>query len=101
MPLYYQLYEDFQAHADQFDIDRRLPNYPRPVLLIHGTQDPAIAHSAAEHLQSLASKGELHLIKGADHVFGGSHPFEGAELPEHTRELVQVSLNFLNKLNDY
>jgi alpha-beta hydrolase superfamily lysophospholipase len=98
MPLYYQLHEDFQAHADQFDIDRRLPNYHKPILLIHGTEDPAIPHSAAEHLQSLAPKGEIHLIEGADHVFGGRHPFEGTELPIHTKELVETSLNFIDKI---
>lgn len=98
MPLYYQLYEDFQAHAEQFDIDRRLPNYQKPVLLIHGTEDPAIPHSAAEHLKKLAPRGALHLIKGADHVFGGRHPFEEEELPEHTKELVETSLGFIDSL---
>lgn len=100
MPLYYQLYEDYQAHADQFDMDRRLLTYKKPVLLIHGTKDPAIPHSAAEHLKSIAPKGKLHLIEGADHVFGGSHPFEGPELPTHTVELVETSLKFINKLKD-
>ena len=97
MPLFYQLYEDYQAHIHQYDIDQRLPNYHKPVLFIHGTQDPAIPYKAAEHLKKLAPKGEIHLIDGADHVFGGRHPFEGTILPEHTKELVRRSLNFLDR----
>lgn len=98
MPLYYQLYEDYLSHREQFDIDQRLPDYQKPILLIHGTEDPAIPHSAAEHLKNLAPKGKMHLIEGADHVFGGRHPFEGSRLPEHTIELVETSLAFLDNL---
>lgn len=96
MPLYYQFYEDYQANLSKFDIEKRLPESTKPILLIHGTNDPAISHKAAEHLNYISPNSKIHLIRGADHVFGGRHPFEGKELPEHSQELVKVSLGFLD-----
>jgi hypothetical protein len=40
------------------------------------------------------SKAKNHIILEANHVFGGSHPYSGIELPEHTQELVKVTKEF-------
>jgi hypothetical protein len=38
----------------------------------------------------------LKIIAGADHVFGGKHPFpENEALPEHSEELIQETIKFL------
>jgi hypothetical protein len=40
------------------------------------------------------SKAKTHYFRSQS-CFGGSHPYSGIELPEHTQELVKVTKNFL------
>lgn len=95
MPMYYQFYEDYLENFKGKETLDLLPTFKKPYLILHGDDDPAIAHQAAEILNTLAPLSKLHIIKGANHVFGGSHPFEGTTLPVHTTELVEESITFL------
>jgi pimeloyl-ACP methyl ester carboxylesterase len=98
MPLYYQIYEDFIKHQDLFCIKTALSRLNKPLLIIHGTKDPAVSTSSAEYLKKYAKNAQLNWIDGADHVFGGKHPFpENQELPEHSQELVKNCLQFLKQ----
>jgi acetyl esterase/lipase len=98
MPLYYQIYEDFMKHEDAFSIKSVLSRLNQPLLIIHGTKDPAVSTTSAEYLKKYAKNTELRWIEGADHVFGGKHPFsENQELPQHSQELVDLSIEFLKK----
>lgn len=95
MPQYFQLYEDFQTHKQRLRLEGRIHQLNKPVLLLHGTQDPAVPHNRAAQLQQQLPNSELALIEGADHVFGGSHPYTDLDLPPHTQELLSHSLLFL------
>ena len=96
MPLNYQLYEDFAAHAAEYSVKNSLSGFKKPMLIVHGTADPAVKLSSAEYLKKYAPHAEYLLIEGADHVFGGRHPFpETEELPEHSKILLNSCLDFL------
>ena len=95
MPLHYQFYQDFEQRRIAYDTERASKALDKPWLIVHGTKDPAVSDGAAKQLHEWQPTAQLHLIEGGDHVFGGQHPFEGDALPEHTRELVEVSLRFL------
>ena len=97
MPLYYQLYQDFVSHLPLLDIQHQLTNFEKPLLIIHGDADPAVPLEAAQRLHAWCSQSSLYIIKGANHVFGGSHPYEAHDLPIHTQELVQLSIDFLDR----
>lgn len=94
MPMYYQMYEDFLANRRDFDTAEALKKLDKPLLIVHGTADPAVPLSAAHDLQSLYPDAELYVIPGADHVFGGSHPYKKEELPMHAKELVDTTIKF-------
>ncbi len=98
MPLGYQLYLDFEAHASQLSIELALQKRPDlPVLFVHGSADPTIPAALAQQLKAWRPGAEVALIEGADHVFGVSHPFaDDAPLPVHTDEVVRRSIDFLN-----
>jgi len=99
MPLDYQLYEDFKAHEEAFRLGPKLADLSCPHLIVHGSQDPAVSLTSAHYLDEHSPKAELQIIEGADHVFGGRHPFAaGAELPPHSQKLLQLCLDFLAKL---
>ena len=94
MPLYFQLYENFQANKDILDVTQATKSLDKPFLIVHGDVDPAVPLLAAEELNSWNNQAKLHVIQGANHVFGGKHPFEESELPAHSRELCEVCINF-------
>jgi len=94
MPIYYQMYQDFLARREFFNLKRRLPQMEQPLLLVHGTEDPAVPEAAAHELKRWKEDARLHLIEGADHVFGGKHPYESSRLPAHSKELAEVTIDF-------
>lgn len=98
MPLYFQLYEDFQAHREAYSAQGAMQALNIPALIIHGEADTSVPASAALQLQAWNPRARLHLIAGADHVFGGSHPWSKPELPLASRELVDTSIVFLDDL---
>lgn len=97
MPLFYQKYEDYLAGGDRFDTERAARALQKPWLIIHGTDDPAVPEAAAHHLHQWNPQAKLELIGGADHVFGGSHPYEKDELPPHSQQLLTASLAFARR----
>ena len=98
MPMYYQIYEDFEEHRDRYSLEKAAKNLDKPHLIVHGTEDPAVSVDEARHLASWNPDARLELIEGADHVFSGSHPYEKEELPRHSKELLDVCLDFLDDL---
>ena len=99
MPLYYQIYEDFIKHQEEFSIRSSLSKLTQALLIIHGTNDPAVSVESAHYLKKYSQQSELKIIEGADHVFSGKHPFsEGEDLPKHSQELVSLTVNFLNSI---
>ncbi|MCB0564914.1 MAG: alpha/beta fold hydrolase [Phaeodactylibacter sp.] len=100
MPIYYQMYRDFVAHKEAFDVGQAVRKMKKPLLIIHGDEDPSVPVEAARKLHSWNADSKLHIITGANHVFGGSHPFPTDTLPEHAKELAESSIEFLKKLTD-
>ena len=95
LPHYYQFYEDFIANEERFNIRRATENLQVPHLIVHGTEDPTVHVNEAKALRSWNPEAELQLIDGADHVFGGAHPWNSPQLPQHLNEVVDVTLKFL------
>ncbi|MBL4649922.1 MAG: alpha/beta hydrolase [Aureispira sp.] len=97
MPLYYQLFEDYQNNATRLSVQNTLKGLDKPYLILHGNADPAVPIDSAKYLAEHAIQAELRVIDGANHVFGGQHPFVAEDLPLHTKELIQECLSFMKK----
>lgn len=95
MPHYYQFYEDFMANEERFTIKRAVSGLKQPLLIIHGTEDPTVSIEEARALNSWNEQAHLKIIPGADHVFGGSHPWMAEKLPPHMEQVVKASLDFI------
>ena len=99
MPLYYQFYEDFKAAGRSYETEFVATHLQQPVLILHGTSDPAVPEKAAYELKEwLGVNAQMQLIKDANHVFGGSHPYFKKELPSHAQILVQSSIAFIEQV---
>jgi pimeloyl-ACP methyl ester carboxylesterase len=93
MPIGFQFYETLQAHAARLDVPAAARRLRIPLLLVHGTADETVPHSAAEALAGVQPGAGLLLIPEASHTFGAGHPFQGP-LPEHFRQALQATASF-------
>jgi len=94
MPLYYQLYEDYEQHCHQLDILDAAGKLTIPMLICHGLQDPAVPVESVYLLQMAQPAAELFITDG-DHVFDRRHPSESDVLPEAMDKVIKVTVQFL------
>ncbi len=99
MPLFYQLYEDFQNNKERFDISAAIKRLEIPGLIVHGTSDPTVPYDDA---QTIVNQNINHLylkaIEGGDHVFGSSHPWDKDHLPADLKKVVETCIDFFREV---
>ena len=94
MPMYYQLYEDYVENQDRLDIEAAIKSLDIPILICHGTEDPAVPIQNAYALQRWQPAAKLFTVE-SDHVFGRKHPWTENEIPEPMQAVVNASIEFL------
>ena len=97
MPLYYQLYEDYQGNASRLDVLKATKELTIPVLICHGTEDEAVPVMNAHLLHDAATNSELFLVE-SDHVFGRRHPWMDSHLPAAMQAVVSKTIEFFSAL---
>jgi uncharacterized protein len=97
MPLYYQLYEDYQQHKDRLDIKAAVKRLDVPLLICHGTYDEAVSIINAYELHAAARNAELFELD-TDHVFGRRHPWTETGLPDPAQKVVDRTIQFFTAL---
>ena len=97
MPLGWELVTDFQENKNRFDTEQILRDFAKPMCILHGKADPAVPPVSAQQLHLWNPNAELFLIDGADHVFGGSHPYSESYLPIHAQVLFSRTVQFLER----
>jgi dienelactone hydrolase len=97
MPHYYQFYEDFKAHENRLTIQRAVSNLKIPYLIIHGDADTSVLIDEAYELKKWNRSSIFKVIKGANHVFGASHPWNDNTLPQDLKDASIEIINFLKK----
>lgn len=80
LPLYTDVLDDIDHHADALDIEAAAGEIKAPWLIIHGTRDESVSFQEAELLESAAAPGKTRLlpIEGGGHTFGATHPWGSA-----------------------
>ena len=97
MPLYYQLVEDFKAQPQKFSIHQALSKYKVPALFVHGTADSSVPVTDLHKLKQWYPKADTLLIDGADHTFGGKHPWPHDSLPADFAQVNDKMVSFFNE----
>lgn len=95
MPLNSTLLEDFNAHQSEFDLLKAASKIKIPWLILHGDDDVNVKFSVAQELAQAQPQAQLQKIKGANHVFGASHPYTATELPAQLLEVCKKTLAFI------
>lgn len=93
LPLYYQLFEDYQANRERLDILQAVQRLRVPLLFCHGTKDEAVPVANAKRLKEASQQAELFLVE-SDHVFGRRHPWTDSSLPEPMQVVVSKTIAF-------
>ena len=93
MPLGYQLKEDFEQHPQRLDIASAVKRLQIPMLICHGTKDPAVPFESALQLISWQPHAAFFSVE-SDHVFGRKHPWTEDVLPEPTQLVVDRTITF-------
>ena len=97
MPHYFQYFEDFESNEKRLTIKRAVSNLKIPHLIIHGNDDSSVSVEEAKALHKWNPKSILKIIKGANHVFGTSHPWRKDTLTEELLSAVNICVAFLKK----
>tara|TARA_B100001142_G_scaffold105956_1_gene107807 strand:+ start:95 stop:919 length:825 start_codon:yes stop_codon:yes gene_type:complete len=97
MPMYYQFYENCLDNQNRLSIKNSVRNIKIPQLIIHGDHDPTVDVCEAESLNKWNPSSHLHIIKGADHVFGGFHPYNLHSFPPGLDEAISETIDFLKR----
>ena len=71
-----------------------IKNLNKPLQVIHGSKDPTVSVKVAYQTQKWNPDIKLHIIEGADHVFGGTHPYEKSVLPADVVEVADATIDF-------
>lgn len=95
MPLYFTLHSDFYANRQRLDIPAALKALTQPLLIVHGTADTSVLPAEAQAIKRKNTGAELVFIAGADHTFGGKHPFADNTLPDHTLQAIEKTAAFI------
>jgi pimeloyl-ACP methyl ester carboxylesterase len=96
MPHFYQFYEDFDKNENRLTIARAVKKLQIPHLIIHGDNDTSVSINEAISQHKWNPKSQLEIIKGANHVFGTSHPWKESKLSNKLEIVTQRCFEFLS-----
>ena len=93
MPLYYQLYLDFQQHEKRLDIKKAIQKLYIPLLICHGSNDLSVPVDVAYALKEWQPLAELFIVE-SNHVFDRRHPWIVNYLPEAMEQVLEKTIHF-------
>ncbi|HEV7589956.1 MAG TPA: alpha/beta fold hydrolase [Longimicrobium sp.] len=93
MPIGPDYWVDLQQNRERLDIAAAAARVAQPWLIVHGDADTSVPVADAHALFAAAGENaELMVVKGADHVFGVKHPYEGPS--DDLRTVAEATLDW-------
>jgi pimeloyl-ACP methyl ester carboxylesterase len=99
MKMNYQIVQDTLKNYDRFDIPNTIHNMTIPLFVAHGTNDETLPVENAHEIKTWKEDAILKIIAGANHTFGGQHPYEGKGLPEDIFTIAHRIADFYKRLS--
>jgi pimeloyl-ACP methyl ester carboxylesterase len=97
MPHSIEQLTDFETHRNELDIRNACLALDKPILILHGNQDESVSIEEGEAIAAW-TKQSLHVIHGANHTFGASHPFQKQTLPLELQMCCEKMVEFIDSL---
>lgn len=95
LPVYYQLFEDYRQHKQNYDLEQAARKISIPWLICHGSEDESVFIKDAYDLKSWAANARVKIVENTGHTYGRSHPWKEDQLPAATTELIEACIAFL------
>ncbi|MDG1148028.1 MAG: prolyl oligopeptidase family serine peptidase [Crocinitomicaceae bacterium] len=95
MPHAYSQYESFIKNQKRLSIKSYCEKSNTPTLIIHGDKDLSVKIDEGQKVAKWLNTNIIQ-IKGAQHTFGSSHPWESNILPKHLLEVCKTTLDFFD-----
>jgi uncharacterized protein len=93
LPQYTDLLDDVERNAAALDIEAAAGRITIPWLIVHGSEDEAVALLEGERLARAAPAAARFVpVEGAGHTFGAAHPWRGA--PPELERVMDETLAF-------
>ncbi|HAA15506.1 MAG TPA: dienelactone hydrolase [Cytophagales bacterium] len=97
MPLYFGLMQDLIDDPGTLSVPNAVRSLSQSLLVVHGDADPTVPVGHAHSLKEWQPKAQLHVVPGADHVFSMAHPWNSADLPVLSQEVIEITSDFFKK----
>lgn len=97
LPMYLDIRDDYFANKSNLDIQAAAQKIQIPQLIVHGTSDETVVLRDAEALKIWNPFAEFVELHGADHTFGGRHPWTDKNLPADTLKAVMATTAFFRQ----
>lgn len=98
MPMDYQLVENYLANSTRLDVPKAIKNMSKPMICFHGSDDPTVPVQAVHEIKSWNPSAEVHVVEGAGHTFGGTHPYLDTQLTPALEKVVSLTASFFNQI---
>jgi len=95
-PIQYIFREDIVDNRGRFDLMDKLDRFNKPLLVVHGDEDPTVNIEDARKIAEIVDHSILLEIENGDHVFGAGHPHQEDSLPEVLNDVVEETIEFFN-----
>ena len=98
MPMQYRFYETYMQHEEMLNIEKAVKGLDVPYIAFHGADDETLPPAMLDNLGNWNSSILTRLVPGANHTFGGHHPYEASALPEKLQYVCDETNNFFKTL---
>jgi uncharacterized protein len=93
MPMYYQLFEDYNSNTERLNILNAASKINVPFLICHGSEDTSVPVESAYQINNANPASTLFIVP-SDHVFGRKHPWTDPFLPPEMQKVVDKNILF-------
>ena len=98
MPVKYQFYQQYYQNEERLNVEKAVKGINIPFVAFHGTEDETLTPSMLKNLGNWNPEIKTHFVTGANHTFGGKHPYSLSELPEGLQYVCEETNKFFGSI---